>query len=309
MSLEILFFISLIHPAKFPSFHVLRDQTNSYPWQLFPLCTMCSSSVKSLTQSFHDLCKFVDAWRCIFEQNWWFLLTSVLSRYPVVQPQNLHTTSIASSGVPCCKHDCLVAFQHNLQNICLSLPSTRDVLQHILLLLLPAIPNTWHFQPPKNEVHVTTGFYYGFLLHIELPPFTAFDKKNLPKDAWHWTLPLLVTSEMVLKPHSQHLCKQQPKPKFTRVMFSNWNLQKPMLMFTTPPKCFKLLRLHSNLLNLPKTWSTWVLSSKNLWWHGWRNSCPTLWSQLLGAQHLMSLVLPPPAQSHPSTILLWEYHT
>jgi hypothetical protein len=52
-------------------------------------------------------------------------------------------------------------------------------------LLLPAIPNTWHFQPPKNEVHVTTGFYYGFLLHIELPPFTAFDKKNLPKDAWH----------------------------------------------------------------------------------------------------------------------------
>jgi hypothetical protein len=107
------------------------------------------------------------------------------------------------------------------------------------------------------------------------------------------------------KSHSQHLCKQQPKPKFTHVMFSNWNLQKPLLMFTTPPKCFKLLRLHSNLLNLPKTWSTWVLSSKNLWWHGWRNSCPTLWSQLLGAQHLMSLVLPPPAQSHPSTILLW----
>ncbi len=131
--------------------YVFRDQTNSYPWHLFPLCTMCSSSVKSLTQSFHDLCKFVDAWRCIFEQNWWFLLTSVLSRYPVVQPQNLHTTSIASSGVPCCKHDCLVAFQHNLQNICLSLPSTQDVLQHILLLLLPAIPNTWDFQPPKKK--------------------------------------------------------------------------------------------------------------------------------------------------------------
>ncbi len=162
------------------------------------------------------------------------------------------------------------------------------------------------FSAPK-KVHVTTGFYYGcLLLHIEPPPFTAFDKKNLPKDAWHWTLlPLLVTSEMVLKPHSQHLCKQQPKPKFTHVMFSNWNLQKPLLMFTTPPKCFRLLGLHSNLLNLPKTWSTWVLSSKNLWWHGWRNSCPTLWSQLLGAQHLMSLVLPPPAQSHPSTILLW----
>jgi hypothetical protein len=40
------------------------------------------------------------------------------------------------------------------------------------------------FSAPKKEVHVTTGFYYGcLLLHIE--PFTAFDKKNLPKDAWH----------------------------------------------------------------------------------------------------------------------------
>jgi len=42
------------------------------------------------------------------------------------------------------------------------------------------------FSAPKKEVHIITGFYYGcLLLHIELPPFTAFDKKNLPKDAWH----------------------------------------------------------------------------------------------------------------------------
>jgi hypothetical protein len=42
------------------------------------------------------------------------------------------------------------------------------------------------FSAPKKEVHITTGFYYScLLLHIELPPFTAFDKKNLPKDAWH----------------------------------------------------------------------------------------------------------------------------